>query len=44
MTGTKTERQKAQEMLLDSVFLLLLLLSPAKPNKISHHNPLSLLH
>lgn len=44
MIGKKTERQKAKEMLLDSVLLLLLLLSLAKPNTTPHHNPPSLLH
>lgn len=44
MIGKKIERQKAKEMPLDSGFLLLLLLSPVKPNTTSHHNPPSLFH
>lgn len=44
MTGKKIEIQKAKEMLLNSAFLLLLLLSPGKPNTTSHPNPPSLLH
>lgn len=44
MIGKKIERQKAKEMPLDSGFLLLLLLSPVKPDTISPHNPPSLFH
>lgn len=44
MIGKKIERQKAKEMPLDSVFLLLHLLSPAKPSTTPCYNPPSLLH